>query len=116
MNNTIILSQLSRTVAGLTRSDEAETEDFLRELFQHAAEQLEADGRVTVPGLGTFVVSSDSIAFAPDRELAEAINAPFAAFEPVELDFEPEPEPEPEPMSLIHITDPKRLTRIGHAG
>jgi len=71
MNNTVILTQLGSTVAGLTRSSEADAENFLRELFQLAAERLEADGRVTVPGLGTFMVTDETVAFAPDSELAE---------------------------------------------
>lgn len=101
MNDMIIFSRLSRTVAELTQCAEADAENFLRELFQLAYEQLESDGRVTVPGLGTFVVTEETVAFAPDAELAETINAPFGAFEAVEL-----PEDEPEEVAEKPVAAP----------
>lgn len=95
MNDMIIFSRLSHTVAELTQCTDSDAENFLRELFQLAYEQLESEGRVTVPGLGTFVVTGETVAFAPDAELAGAINAPFGAFEAVELpDDEPDESPE----------------------
>ncbi|MDE6229975.1 MAG: hypothetical protein K2M40_09345, partial [Muribaculaceae bacterium] len=90
MNNTIILSQLSETIAGLTQSEAADAENFVRELVALVAERLEADGRVEVPALGTFVIADDGVDYAPDAALAEAINAPFAAFEAIELPDEVE--------------------------
>lgn len=106
MNKTVIFSQLSATVAGLTRSDEADAAEFLRVLFQLTAEQLEAEGEAVIPGIGRFVVTSETIAFAPDAELAAAVNAPFAAFEPVELDSEYDEEvAEPEAIDEAVATD-----------
>ena len=90
MNNTIILSQLSETIAGLTQSEAADAENFVRERVALVAERLEADGRVEVPALGTFVIADDGVDYAPDAALAEAINAPFAAFEAIELPDEVE--------------------------
>lgn len=122
MNETIIFSQLGKTIAELTQCTEADAEAFLRELFALASETLDSEGEVIIPALGRFVVTSETVAFVPDSELAEAVNAPFAAFEPVELpadmdidENEPqtdtpeeevavteepvaEPEPEPEPV------------------
>ena len=45
---------------------------------------------VTVKGIGTFrpngdALAGDSVLFIPDEELAAAVNAPFAMFEPVEV-------------------------------
>lgn len=124
MNKTIILSQLSETIAALTGTTTDDAELFVRELSALIAERLETDGQVEVPGLGTFVVSDDTVVYAPDSGLAEEINAPFAAFQAIELpddnisdesedqeeiadsaEFEqealaaedPQPEPEPEP-------------------
>ncbi len=101
MDKTIIFSQLSHTVAELTQCSDADAENFLRELFSLAAESLEEDGEVNVPFVGRFVVTSETVAFVPDPEFAEAVNAPFAAFEPVELpegmdDTEEPAESEPE--------------------
>ena len=90
MNNTIILSQLSETIAGLTQSEAADDENFVRERVALVAERLEAAGRVEVPALGTFVIADDGVDYAPDAALAEAINAPFAAFEAIELPDEVE--------------------------
>lgn len=85
MDKTIILSELSRTIAELTECTAADAETFVRELFILAAERLEADGEVHIPAVGSFKLTDSAIAFAPDSELAAGINAPFAAFEAVEL-------------------------------
>ncbi len=90
MNKTIILSDLSSNIASLTGCSAAEAEAFVRELSNLVAERLDSDGQVEVPGLGTFVVTDETVAFAPVRELAEEINAPFSAFEAVELPDEVE--------------------------
>lgn len=85
MNKTIILNDLSGSIAALTGCSVSEAETFVRELSALVAERLDSDGQVEVPGLGTFVVTDETVAFAPDPELAEEINAPFDAFEAVEL-------------------------------
>lgn len=85
MNNTIILSELAAAVAELTQCTVEDAEYFIRETFRLAAEKLEADRRVVIPGVGTFVVTDENIAFAPEQSLAVELNAPFAAFEAVEL-------------------------------
>lgn len=72
-------------MAELTQCTVADAENFIREAFHLAAEKLESDRRVELPGVGTFIVTDDNIAFAPDPTLAGEINAPFAAFEAVEL-------------------------------
>lgn len=85
MNKMIILSQLSETIAALTGTTADDAEFFVRELSALIADCLETDGQVEVPGLGSFVVSDETVVYAPDRGLAEEINAPFAAFEAIEL-------------------------------
>lgn len=92
MNKVIILSELAKTVAELTQCSVEDAENFVRETFRLAAERLEADRRVEIPGLGTFLVADETIEFAPDSAFAAELNAPFAAFEAIELpeDFEPE--------------------------
>ncbi|MCM1310378.1 MAG: HU family DNA-binding protein [Bacteroides sp.] len=92
MNKVIILSELAKTVAELTQCSVEDAENFVRETFRLAAEHLETDRRVEIPGLGTFIVANESIDFAPDSDFAAELNAPFAAFEAIELpdDFESE--------------------------
>lgn len=111
MDKTIIFSQLSHTVAELTQCSDADAENFLRELFSLATESLEEDGEVNVPFVGRFVVTSETVAFVPDPEFAEAVNAPFAAFEPVELpegmdDAEEPAESEPEEAVQAEVVEP----------
>lgn len=123
MNKTIILSELSKSISDLTGCTVEDAKNFLRELFSLAYSKLEQEGRAEIPEVGTWVNDGEQIIFAPDEELAAAINAPFAAFEAIELpgieepqdeaeqerqiaesaeleereDAEPESEPEPEP-------------------
>lgn len=94
MDKIIILSELSKTIAELTECSAVDAENFVRELFILAAERLETDGEVYIPEVGMFKLTDESVKFAPDAELAAAVNAPFAAFEAVELpdDFESESE------------------------
>ncbi len=101
MNNTIILNQLSETIAKLTGVTADDAELFVRELSALIAERLETDGQVEVPGLGTFVVSDETVVYAPDSTLAEEINAPFAAFEAIEL-----PDDESDQSDLSDMSDP----------
>lgn len=100
MNNTIILNQLSETIAKLTGVTADDAELFVRELSALIAERLETDGQVEVPGLGTFVVSDETVVYAPDSTLAEEINAPFAAFEAIEL-----PDDESDQSDLSDMSD-----------
>ena len=85
MDKTIILPELSKTIGELTGCSAADAENFVRELFILAAERLEADGEVFIPEIGSFKLTDSGVAFAPSPDLAAAINAPFAAFEAVEL-------------------------------
>ncbi len=84
----------------------AEAELFARSFFDVVVEGLEKDGSVKINGLGTFkVVEVESrssvnistgerfeisghnrITFIPADSLKDTINAPFAMFEPVEVD------------------------------
>lgn len=58
-------------------------------LTESVGEMLKAEGEVVIPHVGTFrainLGDSTTIEFAPDRTLADEINAPFAMFSPIEL-------------------------------
>lgn len=113
----LTINNLAETLAEFTGCTSSDAESFLRELFALTAQELESEGGVEVPCLGRFAIMDGTVIYQPDEELAAAVNAPFADFQPVELpdgfDLNPEeradeitegtvaPELEPE-----HIEEP----------
>ncbi len=88
MNKKITFPQLAATLAGLTSSSEQTAESFLRELLNLISETLSRGESITIKGLGSFApgLSDDNpVIWSPDEGLAEAVNRPFAFFEPVVL-------------------------------
>ncbi len=93
-----VLINLLTEASGQTKK---QCEDFLRELFALIAESVSNNESVKIKGLGTFKVtavearksvnvntgeemeipSHRKLTFAPARELAEIVNAPFEIFE-----------------------------------
>lgn len=112
MNKVIILSELATSVARLTQSSSDEAEAFIRETFRLAAEDLEAEGKAEIPGIGVFVVTGESVAFAPDSAIAEELNAPFSAFEAIEL---PEGEWENDALSVVEPAEEQPSEEIAEA-
>ena len=110
MNNKISFPELAALLSLRTSLSKKACEDFLREYAATVASALAEGESVRIKGFGTFKlnaieprksvnVSSGKemeipghfrISFTPAKELAEAINSPFEAFEAVELadDFE----------------------------
>lgn len=89
MKEKIAFPQLVGLVAEKASTTERMSELFLQELFAVVTQEL-ADGKsVTIKGLGAFKVTNNEsgkdVVFTPDKDLAEAVNAPFAQFEPVVL-------------------------------
>ncbi|MCM1005843.1 MAG: HU family DNA-binding protein [Prevotella sp.] len=105
MNNKISLPELSDIVARISGYNQKACELFLRELFDVVAQTVSAGENVKIKGIGTFkstvveerksvnvntgeqmiIPSHRKISFTPEKSLADAVNAPFAMFEPVEL-------------------------------
>ncbi|MBR5639183.1 MAG: HU family DNA-binding protein [Muribaculaceae bacterium] len=89
MKKTIAFPQLVELVAQKANTTERMSELFLQELFAVVTQELTEGKSVTIKGVGTFkTVKDDSgkdVVFIPDKDLAEAANAPFAQFEPLEL-------------------------------
>ena len=91
MNNKITFPELVGLVAESTSTSDRMSELFLKELFATISQALIDGQNVTIKNLGTFefvASGSDStkkLVFKPDAALAETINQPFAAFEPIEL-------------------------------
>lgn len=84
------LHELSQLLAKRLNCDEATASEFLKGFSTVVTQGLAAEGRVDVAGLGTFrtvtdVTGNPGVEFAPEKDLAQTVNEPFAMFEPVEL-------------------------------
>ncbi|MCM1319131.1 MAG: HU family DNA-binding protein [Muribaculaceae bacterium] len=142
MNNKISLPELSEAVARTTGYNANACELFLRELFAVVAETVAAGENVKIKGIGSFkstiveerksvnvntgeqmlIPSHRKVTFSPEKALAETINAPFAIFEPVELNDEvtegmlsethieaaTEATPEATPEPIVPETEPEQ--------
>ncbi|MCM1337015.1 MAG: hypothetical protein NC187_00840 [Candidatus Amulumruptor caecigallinarius] len=86
----LTLEALAERVARTSGLPEAKALSALQGLFAVAAERVAATGRAELPGIGIIVGRTDSagaaeVSFVPAPEFAEAVNEPFAMFEPIEL-------------------------------
>ncbi len=88
MNDKMTFHRIAASIAAATGCTDEEAALFLRTLLDKATEALARGERVTIKGIGTFAPgepSQEAVLWAPDRDLADAVNEPFAAFEPVPL-------------------------------
>lgn len=105
MNEKIGLPDLTRAIADKSNIDIKVCDSFLRELFSMIAQTLVSGENVKIKGIGTFksieveqrksvnvntgqemlIPGHRKVSFTPDKALAEAVNAPFAMFDAVEL-------------------------------
>lgn len=93
MSKTIPMPQIIEQLTALIGCSEEVARTFLEEFASQVTVGLRDRGVVIVKDIGTFrrVEGADGATtceFAPSRELAEAVNAPFSMFEAVELDEE----------------------------
>lgn len=88
MNQKIPFPQISARLAEMCKITQAEAEEFGKVFFDIIAESLCNGESVKIKGIGTFSPTHDSaqpVEFTPDSVIADAINAPFAMFEPEAL-------------------------------
>lgn len=88
MNQKIPFPQISARLAEMCKITQAEAEEFGKVFFDIIAETLCNGESVKIKGIGTFSPTHDSaqpVEFTPDSVIADAINAPFAMFEPEAL-------------------------------
>lgn len=105
MNSKITFSELVNLLAVESGQPRKVCEDFLKQLFSIVSEALESGDNVRIKGFGTFKItevgarksvnvttgqeyeipSHCKVSFIPSKELASLVNAPFEAFEAVEL-------------------------------
>lgn len=91
MNKTLALPNIVARLTELAHTDEQTASAFVNEFVTLVEETLAAGEEVTIKQIGTFAPGWP-IDFTPAQELAEAVNAPFAMFECVELPDEYEEE------------------------
>lgn len=105
MNAKITFPELIEAVATSTNTSKRISETFLKEFFALISDSLAKDESVKIKRIGTFKLTAvdarksvnvntgeeieipahKRIVYTPDKELAEAINMPFANFETIEL-------------------------------
>lgn len=105
MNRKVTLASLAERLAEICNIPATEAESRIKSYFDIIAETISAGDSVKVKGLGTFkavgIEPRESVdvttgkrmlipghrraVFTPEKSLAEKVNAPFAAFEAVEL-------------------------------
>ena len=118
MNRKLSIIELAELVAAKAQTTNRMSELFLKELFATVSQELTEGRGVEIKGLGSFVMPTAMtdddeavIEFAPPQSVADAVNQPFAQFEPMELsdDLTPEqlmqlteiePSPEEAPVAV----------------
>lgn len=89
MNNKIPFHELAGRVASLTGISTESAGNFIKAFFDEISNVLLSGESVSVKGIGKFEVKDEdgqkNVVFSLDKELAEAVNAPFAMFEAVPL-------------------------------
>lgn len=92
MNQKIPFHELAERLSLATSISNDSAEVFIKNFFDLLSEAIVSGDTIRIKGLGSFApVSIDgenSVEFTPDKEIADTLNAPFAPFEPVELNDE----------------------------
>lgn len=89
MKEKIAFPELVALVAKKASTTERMSELFLQELFATVTQELNDGHSVKIKGIGTFktkkIDGETTVMLVPDKELAQAVNAPFEQFRPVVL-------------------------------
>ncbi len=87
MNNIITQKRLVELIASTAQCSSETAQAYIVAFTNQIKNALQRDKTVQIKDLGEFSVNAtgDRIIFVPEPRLAEAINAPFAMFEPEDL-------------------------------
>ncbi len=89
MNRKIPFHELSSHIASITGIGVESAEHFIKNFFELLSESLIIGECIRIKGIGTFSIAETDgerhVDFVADKEMSDAINAPFAMFEPVKL-------------------------------
>lgn len=89
--NTIPYPLIVNELSKITGVPSAVAETFIKEFFSQISESLSRGESVKIKNIGQFATvesNEEPIAFIPDKIISDALNEPFAFFEPVELNSE----------------------------
>ncbi len=109
MNQKLTLQQLARALARATGSSQNLAGSFIKDFFALITDTLKKGESVTIKNFGKFspaVDPEEMVVFTPDKELSQALNAPFSFFEPVELGDEVSDEALNEPVEIFPEGEP----------
>lgn len=109
MNEKIPLKKFAEQLASNASISIEEAEADIKQLFSLIADELRTGQPVSIKGLGEFSLTSDPenpVMFTPEAEWADEVNAPFAMFEPVEVN----PKVSEEQLNAITVGAPKPIS------
>lgn len=88
MNSYSLQWLISRVSENLTPGQAEKFSEFAPKFFETIIEGVRTDGTVVINGFGIFTLENGNISFMPDSVFADAVNLPFAYFEPIPLNDE----------------------------
>ena len=86
MNSIITLKRLIELLSKTSGASAEQSDAFIKAFTSLIRDTLAQGEEVSIKDIGRFSVTADKkVAFTPEKELAEAINAPFSMFAPEEI-------------------------------
>lgn len=86
MNVYSLLWIAAKTAEKLPENLKEQSAVFSESFFKTIIEGLKTDGVVQINNFGVFTLKDNNISFMPDASFADAVNLPFAYFEPIAID------------------------------
>lgn len=121
MNQKIPFHELAKRLSAVNSISDESAEVFIKNFFDLLGELIVDGETVRIKGLGSFATvgagNERVVEFIPDKDISDTLNAPFASFEPVELnvdvtaemlsEFDSEERPQVEGMQLPKVESPE---------
>lgn len=121
MNQKIPFHELAKRLSAVNSISDESAEVFIKNFFDLLGELIVDGETVKIKGLGSFATVGTGnervVEFIPDKDISDTLNAPFASFEPVELnvdvtaemlsEFDAEERPQVEDMQLPKVEVPE---------
>ena len=121
MNQKIPFHELAKRLSAVNSISDESAEVFIKNFFDLLGELIVDGETVRIKGLGSFATvgagNERVVEFIPDKDISDTLNAPFASFEPVELnvdvtaemlsEFDAEERPQVEDLQLPKVEVPE---------
>lgn len=92
MNQKIPFHELAKRLSAVNSISDESAEVFIKNFFDLLGELIVDGETVKIKGLGSFATVGTGnervVEFIPDKDISDTLNAPFASFEPVELNVD----------------------------